>query len=352
VDRDTLHDRVASWVRAGVITSAQADRIIAMEQPAEPPAERTAERPDGGRPAGSRAAAPRAERRARLAEVVGYVGAAFALGAVGLLLAETWSDLLPWARATLAALLTIVALTSGGLVARRSGPALERLAGVLWTSGVAGTAWLAGVVATDVLTLSERWVAWSVGMPAAVVGAALLALGRHVLVQVVTLVALGVTAVAALLIVAPLPPGPTAFGVLVLGGGATWALAGAGGWLGPRISAELTGGTVALIGTQILAASDRPRGVLVVGVLTAALLVAASLPGQRVHLLYLGAAGLFITVPRLVFALFADTLGAPATLLTTGVLLILLATGLGRVRRAQEDQPIPQTAAGQEARHD
>jgi hypothetical protein len=34
--------------------------------------------------------------------------------------------------------------------------------------------------------------------------------------------------------------------------------------------------------------------------------------------------------------LFSDTLGAPATLLTTGVLLILMAVGLGRLRRSQE----------------
>jgi len=335
VDRDTLQDRIGVWIRAGIISPDQADRIIALEQPAST----------------SQVRALRPDRRMRLAEVVGYVGAAFALGAVGLLLAETWSDLLPWARATLAALLTIVALTSGGLVVRRSGSALHRLAGVLWVSGVAGTAWLAGVIAVDVLHVPERFVVLAVGLPAALVGAALLALGRHVLVQVATLVALGVTAVSTLVLIAPLPPGPTAYGVLVLGGGVTWALAGAGGWLGPRMSAELSGGAVALIGTQVLAAADRPTVALSVGVLTAGLLVVASLPGQRVHLLYLGAVGLFITVPRLVFALFADTLGAPATLLTTGVLLILLATGLGRVRRAQEGHEGSDVPAGQEVGH-
>lgn len=336
VDRDTLRVRIDAWTQAGIISPEQAARILAHEAPASSPVSGSVPRPD---------------RRARLAEVVGYVGAAFALGAIGLLLAETWADLLPWARVTLAALLTVVALASGGLVVRRAGPALHRLAGVLWTSGIAGVAWLSGVLATDVLAFPERSIALAVGLPAAIVGGVLLALGRHVLVQVATLVALGVSAVATVMMIAPLPPGPNAYGVLVLGGGVTWALAGAGGWLGPRMSAELSGGAVALVGTQILAASDRPMIALAVGVLTAGLLIAASLPGQRVHLLFLGALGLFVTVPRLVFALFADTLGAPATLLTTGVLLILLATGLGRVRRSQEAHEVPQVRPGQEVGH-
>ena len=56
------------------------------------------------------------------------------------------------------------------------------------------------------------------------------------------------------------------------------------------------------------------------------------MPTGRPHLLLVGAAGLFISVPRLVFELFADTLGAPVTLLAVGLLLILLAVGLARVR--------------------
>jgi hypothetical protein len=91
-----------------------------------------------------------------------------------------------------------------------------------------------------------------------------------------------------------------------------------------------------LIGTQVLSGIAWQRTALAVGVVVALLLVGFSVPGGRVHLLYIGAVGLFVTVPRLVFALFADTFGAPATLLTTGVLLILMAVGLGRVRRTQE----------------
>jgi di/tricarboxylate transporter len=52
-----------------------------------------------------------------------------------------------------------------------------------------------------------------------------------------------------------------------------------------------------------------------------------------VHHLAVGAIGLFLAVPQLVIEWFGDAIGAPATLLLVGVLLVLLAVGLGRARR-------------------
>jgi hypothetical protein len=336
VDESTLRDRLATWERAGIISAEQSARIHAFEV--------------GPRPAGRAT-----DRRARLAEVVGYVGAAFALGAVGLLVVEFWPQLVPWARVALALLLTVVALAAGLLVHVRSeavrasgtGPSadagsgpLRRLAGVLWVAGVAGSAWTAGIVAGDVIGVPERWLVTTIAGIALVVAAMLLAVGRHVLVQLATLVALGSFTAGTLVALAPLEPGALAFGTMLVGGGATWALAGAGGWLGPRTSAEVAGSIVALIGMQVLTATGWPTVALAGTVLLAAGLVALSLPSGRLHLLYVGAVGLFIAVPRLVVDLFADTLGAPATLLTSGVLLILMAVGLGRVRQAQEDHDV------------
>jgi hypothetical protein len=319
VGGDQLRDRLAVWIRAGIISPEQADRILALETPT----------PGGASPASS-------GRRALIAEVVGYVGAAFALGAVALLVAEYWSDLAVWARAALAALLTVLAVGAGTLLQGRSGAAIGRLVGVLWALGVVATAWTAGIVAWDVVAIDERWMPTAVGGAATIVAAVLLRIGRHVLVQLAGFVALGSAVAGALAAVAPLEPGALAFGALILGGSIAWGLAGAGGWLGPRVSAEATGAVFALIGAQVLTASAWPRTALSVGVVVALALVALSVPGARVHLLYIGAFGLFVSVPRLVFELFADTLGAPATLLTTGLLLILMAVGLGRIRRSQE----------------
>jgi len=322
VDEDALQERLAVWRRAGVLTAADVDRIRAFE------AGTTAPPPPPG-PAD-------ADRRGRLAEVVGYVGAAFTLGAIGLLLAETWPDLSVWARVALAGLLTLTALAAGGLLRGRRGPAVGRLVGVLWTVGVVGVAWTAGIVAADVLAVPLRWMVPTVAGSAAVVAAVLLAVGRHVPVQLATFVALGGAVAGTLFALAPLEPGALAVGTLVTGGSAAWGLAGAGGWLGPRRSAETVGAAFLLIGTLVLTGTGWPRSALALGVLLALVVVGLSVPGSRIHLLYVGAVGLFVTVPQLVFALFSDTLGAPATLLTVGLLLILMAVAVGRLRRAQE----------------
>jgi hypothetical protein len=326
VDQSMLQGRLGLWIRSGIISEEQADRILALESG----------HPADGDASDGRDTDPGSERRQRIAEVVGYVGAAFALGALGLLVGELWSDLAIWARVALAGLLTATALGAGGLLCSHPAPAIRRLVGVLWLAGVAGVAWTTGIIAWDVVGIREAWLPTTVGAVALVAASVLLALGGHVLVQLAALVALGATTTGTLVALAPLEPGALAYGALLVGGGATWALAGAGGWLGPRVSAEAAGAVVMLIGGQVLTASSWPRPAQVVAVAIAAALVALSLPGGRIHLLYLGAVGLFIAVPRLVFGLFADTLGGPATLLTTGVLLIIIAVGLGRVRQAQE----------------
>lgn len=338
MDRDLLLGRVAVWVRAGIISAEQGDRILAAESAD------VFERPEAPAPRGRpvavppRPAGPGAgdERRARIAEVVGYVGAAFALGAIGLLLAEFWSDLTVWTRLALATVLAVTAIGAGALLRARTAAALRRLVGVLWFAGLAATAWATGILAWDVLSVPERWLPTVIGVVTMLVAALLLFLGRHVLVQLAAFIALGTATAGTLVAIAPLEPGALAFGLLLVGGGATWGLAGAGGWLGPRVSAEATGAVFLLIGAQVLTATDWPRAALLVGIVLALALVGLSIVGARLHLLYIGAFGLFVTVPRFLFALFSDTLGAPATLLTTGVLLILMAVGFARFRRAQE----------------
>lgn len=309
---------LARWAAAGLLTTEQVADIPSFE--------------------GQRAVAMRPpDARGSQAELVGYVGASFALGAALLLLAEFYADLVPVARMTVAALVTLAALAAGAALARSDAPPLRRLTGVLWAGALAATAWTSGVIAADLVGVATRWLPAAVGAPTLVGGLVLLAIGRHELVQFATLVALITTVLGVLSGVAVLSPAPSAFGLLLLGTGLAWALAGAGGWLGPRWSAELAGGAVALIGTQVIAVGERRLVGLVLGLSLAAAAVVVSVPTSRPRLLALGAIALFILVPQLVFELFADTLGAPATLLAVGLLLIVLAVGLGRVRAVTND---------------
>jgi len=316
-----LDARLADWEAAGLVTPAQAAGIRRHEGLA-----------------GARAGADRRVGwRPWLAEVVGYVGAAFALGALVLILDDLWDRLAVGGRLTLAALLTVLVLGAGAAVPTRTGAPLRRLGAVLWTAGVAGTAWTAALLLDGVLDLPERWLTVGTAGTALAVALVLLARRGHAPVQLAALLAAGVLGVALIDAVAPLPPSETAVGALLLGLGTAWALAGAGGWLGPPRVAEVAGAALALVATQVLAAAPSPLPGLWLGLVLAAGVAALSVPTGRPHLLLVGAAGLFVVVPRLVFELFADTLGAPVTLLAVGLLLILLAVGLARVRGLARD---------------
>ena len=336
-----LRDRLGVWIRAGLITPDQAERILELEVSADSAGAAPGTAP-GTAPVATGEPHGRTERRAQLAEAIGYVGAAFALGALGLLVAEFWTDLAVWGQISLAGMLGVLAVGAGALLRGRKAAssdregAIHRLVGVLWTLGVIATAWVAVIIAEEVLAIPDDWEATFVSAVAAVLAALLLLAGRHVLVQLALFVSLGSGVAATFIALAPLEFGLLATGTLLLGGGATWALAGAGGWLGPRVSAEITGSVFVLIGGQALSGSSVPTAGITAAILAAVALVGLSLLGGRPYLLYLGAFGLFLSVPRLVFELFADTFGAPATLLTTGLLLILIAVGIGRIRRSQE----------------
>jgi hypothetical protein len=331
-----LEQQLAAWERAGILTPEQCERIRLFEAaPRETSASgtsstsRSSERSNPGRDE------RRDDRRGRISEIVGYVGAAFAVGAVGLLFQQIWDRFEPWAQVTLVLLLATTAIAAGAALVRRPGLPLRRLTAILWLSGVAAGSWAAALVGTNLLGLREERLALLVGLTIVAGGAVLLRIGGHAVLQLASAVGLIVTVVSAVSLLSPLPPAPTTYGVLLIGGGIAWALAGGGGWLGPVRTAEVAGSVLALIGSQVFAAGDGRLAGLFVGLVIAAIVVASSLVGDRPHLLLVGAAGLFVIVPRLVFELFADTIGAPATLLTVGILLILLATGLGRVRSSR-----------------
>ncbi|MEX2422278.1 MAG: hypothetical protein WD670_10735, partial [Actinomycetota bacterium] len=106
-----------------------------------------------------------------------------------------------------------------------------------------------------------------------------------------------------------------------------------GNWLAPRSVAEVLGGLHALVALQVASFGDPRTAGLALGVVLATALVVLAVQGDAGHLLIVGALGLFVLVPQIVFEIFGDAIGAPATLLVIGLLLVLLAVGLGRVRR-------------------
>ena len=311
-----LGARLDDWSRAGLISPPQAEQIATFELARE----RRTHRGTTG------------DRRGAAAEAVGYVGAALAVGALALLLSEVWQQLLVPARLALVALLTVL-VGSGGLALHRSDRApMQRLAGVLLATTVVGAGWLAFVVGDDLLALDAEDLALLVGGVAALVALPLYLLRGRAIAQLALFVPV-VVVIGALLARSPLELAPVWVGLVFWGFGSAWLLLGLGGWIRPAPAAEMFGGAAALLAAQVASFDDARGWLLWLGIATAAALVASGVLRDRLHLLAVGAVGLFVFVPQLVFELFGDAIGAPATLLVVGLLLVVLAVGLGRVRR-------------------
>lgn len=360
---DTLAERLETWVEAGLVSPEQAESIASFEarrsdhtgfSPATPRALELEGQPDA-RSRTTTASPPRAARPARparagrdrtsLAEAIGYVGAALALGAIALLLGELWSDLLVGGRLALVGVLTVAVFGAGLALRGAERGAMRRLTSVLFAATVAGVGWFAGVVANDLLDLGWAEIGVSVGGSMLVVAAVLYLWRGGALLQLATLGSALVTAGFALSL-SDLQPDPVWYGIVFATIGLAWFVLASGGWLSPRGLGEVTGALAALLGVQVAAFDAAAVPALAIGVLGAGGLVWLSVHHDRLHYLVVGAIALFVLTPRLVFELFGDAIGAPATLLIVGLLLVLLAVGLGRARReVVHDQTEPQGGA-------
>lgn len=324
----TLDTHLPTWVDAGLISAEQADAIRAFERSKDDPGP------------------SRHRSLISPAEAIGYVGAALALGAIALILNDLWRELLVGGRLTLVGVLT-VALFGAALGVRSStSAAMKRLTSVLFTSTVAGVGWFTAVVAGDVFDLRTAAVGTAVGLAMVAVAAALYLWTPRALLQIAVLLSAPIAPVAALDLV-QISPGPGWYGLVVGAIGAAWFLIAAGGWLASRVVGEVSGTLVAFIGVQIGSFGDTRGAALLIGVVLAAGLVTLAIRTDRLHHLIIGSLALFVLSPQLVFEVFGDQIGAPATLLLVGLLLVLLAVGLGRARREVASTP---TTGNEEAR--
>jgi hypothetical protein len=305
-----LTTKLQSWRAAGLVTPAQAQAIAAFE----------AAQPE-----------PTSPRRSLLAEAIGYVGAALAVAAVGLIVGNVWAELSTGPRLILVALLTLLLAGAGSGLRNVDRPSLQRLTSVLFTGAIAGVAWFAGILATDVASLEQGEIGLAVGGAALVASLPLYLLRRRALHQLSVLVSVVAVVVSSLSFPA-MDVDPIWYGLTLSAIGAGWFVLAVGGWLVPRLVGELAGSVLAIFALQ--ATGDAGQfWPLFLAVTVAGGLIALAVVTDRLHHLVVGAVGLFIIVPQLVFRLFGDTLGAPAVMLIIGLLLVLLAVGIGRARR-------------------
>lgn len=301
-----LADKLRDWVAAGLIDEAQAEAIRSFEM------------------------APVDERRVPLvAEVLGYLGGSLALIATFILVGEFWTDLQVWARLLLVGAGTVAFLTAGWFIRTVENEAIRRLSSFAWALGAVGVAFWFGLVGKDVLD-AEPETALLMGSAAGWVVAFLLYRWSPRGLQQILLGS--ATVAGALSLLAHLNQPPEAFyGLAIWGIGGAWLFLAWGGHLRPPTTAFALGSLAVLFGPQTMRFEDATWPLLL-GLVTAGLLLVSSVTLRNTILLGFGAAGIFIFVPQIIFEYFGDTIGVPLALFLTGVVLLGAALLVARLR--------------------
>jgi hypothetical protein len=290
------------WTAHGLITPEQAASISAFEADATAP------------------------RSGFLVEALGYVGAALAVGAVLTLAGRVWEDLSAESHVAVLALVAAVLFLGGWMLRDRDEPPLRRLADVLLSGAVVVSAFLASEATSEFAGWRDERAAISGGVAGAIVGGLLWHRRRHTLELIIVV---GALFVAVINTVSYLAPDSTP----VLAGSVIWVLgvavfvAGHFNLLVPRTAALVLGSAGILIGSQVVSTDVSALPALAAS-LSAGGLVLYAIRQRHTVVLALGGLGILVFVPQFVFALFGESIGGPAALFATGVILIAIAVGI------------------------
>jgi hypothetical protein len=310
-----LVDRLREWVAAGLIDEAQADAIRSFE------------------------AAPEDERRVPLvAEVLGYLGGSLALIAIFILVGEFWEDLEVWARLLLVGAGTVTFLAAGWFIKAIDNPAIGRLSSFSWALGTIGVAFWFGLFGMDVLEAEPETAFLIASVAGLVAGYAIYRWSPRGLQQI--LVGAGAVGTVTSLLghIDQIPE--EFFGLAIWGIGAAWLLLTWGGHLQPDITGYALGSIAVLFGAQFMRIDD-VTWPLLLGLVTAGVLLAFSVTLRNTILLGFGAGGIFLFVPQIIFEYFGDTIGVPLALFITGVVLLGAGLLVARLRTEVVAEPEP-----------
>jgi hypothetical protein len=271
-----------------------------------------------------------------IAEVLGYLGGSLALIATFILVGEFWADLQVWARLLLVGSGTVAFLTAGWFIKTVENEAIRRLSSFTWALGTVGVAFWFGLFGKDVFDSEPETALLMASVAGLLVALLLYRLSPSGLQQIL----LGSATVAtALSLLAHLNQPPEAFyGLAIWGIGVAWLFLAWGGHLRPPTTAYALGSLAVLFGPQVMRFDDATWPLLL-GLVTAGLLLTFSVTLRNTILLGFGAAGIFLFVPQIIFEYFGDTIGVPLALFLTGVVLLGAALLVARLRTEVVSEP-------------
>jgi hypothetical protein len=301
-----LQELLDRWQNADLISTEQVTAITDFETSREP------------------------RRSSLIAEVLGYLGGALAVVAVWVFIAQFWADLETWGKLTLVGVMTVGFVAAGALVRNGSSDTSRRLAGFLWFLAVVGVAGWFGVLADSALDASGDAAALWASAPSFATALVLWLLHRKTL-QLAALVVASHSLVLSLL--SQLNSAPSDwFGLVVWAIGVACVLLAWGDVLAPKAAAYVLGIAAILLGPSMAGGMLEQSWPLWLGVITAGVLLTASVSLHEVVLLVGGAVAVFVFLPQLIFQYFEDTLGIPVALFLSGALLIGVALLIARLR--------------------
>jgi hypothetical protein len=309
--------RIDRWAAAGIITSEQAEAIRRFEA-------EELRRAETGR-----------GRVPLVTEALGYLGAALAFAALAAALAQTWNDMAVGLRAAIPIVCTVLLFAGGLALWKNPEPAFVRFGSALWFLSVAAFGWFLFVLMKDVVVAEEN-AALVTGIGTLAYGGILYAMRRWPLQQ---LAVLGGAMLAAGGLAQRLGGGDGGnawIGVALWVVGVAWLVLAGSGVLVPRFLGYGLGAVVVLEGSQIVTGMASGSVVhlgLLLGLVTSAVLVAASIWLRENVLLIFGAIGLFGFLLGTIAHYFGETLGAPLVMLAAGLILLAVAVMTMRLRR-------------------
>jgi hypothetical protein len=311
-------DRLAAVLRravsTGTITDEQADAML------------RAEAASAAAPSTAPGEAP--TRMPPVLEVLGYLGGILAMVGASTLVARFWDDLATWSRVAILGAVA-VAFTVAGLVIRdEEEPVLWRLRGFLLMLATGGVAGFTGLLLVDALDVTGPEVGVAVG-GAAAVHAGFLWWRQDRPAQHATCLGGLIAALASGLVWAGAGPGTV--GLALWGLGVLWLVASYRQLLPPALVGVTLGAALPLVGAAVVSGDTQRPGVLL-GLATAAALVAAGVRLEEFLVTGIGVVGTFIYLPVAVNVFFGGTIGVPALMFASGLVLLALTVLLVRRR--------------------
>ena len=248
------------------------------------------------------------------------------------MIGQRWNGIGDWGHMGVLAGAAAFFLLAGIMVRQVREPAIQRLAGVVWFLSVACSGGAAGFATYNVYRNTGAVTVLAVGVAVTVYAAALWLVRRRAMQNAALFAGLVIAICGTIVTVGPGPAPALAFALPLWGFGLGWAGLGWRRHVEPVWVTIPCGVLLALIAPGL--ATGEHGWMYAVGIATAAAAMAASIPLRNSPLLALGTLAMFGYVTSAVVRYFHRSLGVPAALAITGVLILGLAVLSARLMRA------------------